>query len=148
MLNWRIAGQAYGILSKFAFIVLAEGEEEFNNFELEAFEVASSGLEKGIIHRAAFNILIDSIKDYSGSNYWLDDDDLYYESDEDDEDEYEDDYEDDEDDYEDYHSCGCCDDSDDEDCFCNDTDKIAVEDILKALDKIKDITINFKSEDK
>lgn len=150
MLNWKLAGQIYGVFSRFAFMK-DSGKYNIDDIEIEAFVKASRDLEmNNIVDVEELQILLDCIEECTGSHYWIDfEEPLYF----DDEDEYsddEDEYFDDEDyDYEDdYCDCGEC--SDDESsCEDNESeiDEAALKDILNNIAKIKSIVIKFKDEE-
>lgn len=143
MLNWKLAGQIYGVFSRFAFMK-DSGKYSIDDIEIEAFVKASRDLEMdNIVDVEELQILLDCIEECTGSHYWIDfEEPLYF----DDEDEYCDDedydYEDD------YCDCGEC--SDDESsCEDNESeiDEAALKDLLDNIAKIKSIVIKFKDEE-
>lgn len=143
MLNWKLAGQIYGVFSRFAFMK-DSGKYNIDDIEIEAFVKASRDLEMdNIVDVEELQILLDCIEECTGSHYWIDfEEPLYF----DDEDEYCDDedydYEDD------YCDCGEC--SDDESsCEDNESeiDEAALKDLLDNIAKIKSIVIKFKDEE-
>lgn len=143
MLNWKLAGQIYGVFSRFAFMK-DSGKYNIDDIEIEAFVKASRDLEMdNIVDVEELQILLDCIEECTGSHYWIDfEEPLYF----DDEDEYCDDedydYEDD------YCDCGEC--SDDESsCEDNESeiDEAALKDLLNNIAKIKSIVIKFKDEE-
>ena len=94
--DWNTAAQAYGILSRFAFLIKHSGMENVDHNSLEAYIEAEHELQQcDTINSQAFEILIEAIKNYTGANYRLDildeiDEDDYYDGD-----------------------CDCCEDDDD-----------------------------------
>lgn len=143
MLNWKLAGQIYGVFSRFAFMK-DSGKYNIDDIEIEAFVKASRDLEMdNIVDVEELQILLDCIEECTGSHYWIDfEEPLYF----DDEDEYCDDedydYEDD------YCDCGECSDNE---CSCenneSEVDEAALKDILNNIAKIKSIVIKFKDEE-
>lgn len=143
MLNWKLAGQIYGVFSRFAFMK-DSGKYNIDDIEIEAFVKASRDLEMdNIVDVEELQILLDCIEECTGSHYWIDfEEPLYF----DDEDEYCDDedydYEDD------YCDCGECSDNE---CSCENNeskvDEAALKDILNNIAKIKSIVIKFKDEE-
>ena len=143
MLNWKLAGQIYGVFSRFAFMK-DSGKYNIDDIEIEAFVKASRDLEMdNIVDVEELQILLDCIEECTGSHYWIDfEEPLYFD------DEEEDEYFDDEDYEDDYCDCGEC--SDDESsCEDNESeiDEAALKDILNNIAKIKSIVIKFKDEE-
>lgn len=143
MLNWKLAGQIYGVFSRFAFMK-DSGKYNIDDIEIEAFVKASRDLEMdNIVDVEELQILLDCIEECTGSHYWIDfEEPLYFD------DEEEDEYFDDEDYEDDYCDCGEC--SDDESsCEDNESeiDEAALKDLLDNIAKIKSIVIKFKDEE-
>ena len=143
MLNWKLAGQIYGVFSRFAFMK-DSGKYNIDDIEIEAFVKASRDLEMdNIVDVEELQILLDCIEECTGSHYWIDfEEPLYF----DDEDEY---FDDEDYDYEDDY-CDCDECSDDESsCEDNESeiDEAALKDLLDNIAKIKSIVIKFKDEE-
>lgn len=68
--NWKTAGQVYGILSRFAFIVEKEGRDVDEEY-IEAFKRAEDSLTDEL-DLEAFEMLIEAIEEYRGAHYKLD----------------------------------------------------------------------------
>lgn len=143
MLNWKLAGQIYGVFSRFAFMK-DSGKYNIDDIEIEAFVKASRDLEMdNIVDVEELQILLDCIEECTGSHYWIDfEEPLYFDDEEEDFDDEDYDYEDD------YCDCGEC--SDDESsCEDNESeiDEAALKDLLNNIAKIKSIVIKFKDEE-
>ena len=143
MLNWKLAGQIYGVFSRFAFMK-DSGKYNIDDIEIEAFVKASRDLEvNNVVDVEELQILLDCIEECTGSHYWIDfEEPLYFD------DEEEDEYFDDEDYEDDYCDCGEC--SDDEDSYEDnesEIDEAALKDLLDNIAKIKSIVIKFKDEE-
>lgn len=143
MLNWKLAGQIYGVFSRFAFMK-DSGKYNIDDIEIEAFVKASRDLEMdNIVDVEELQILLDCIEECTGSHYWIDfEEPLYFDDEEEDFDDEDYDYEDD------YCDCGEC--SDDESsCEDNESeiDEAALKDLLDNIAKIKSIVIKFKDEE-
>ena len=143
MLNWKLAGQIYGVFSRFAFMK-DSGKYNIDDIEIEAFVKASRDLEvNNVVDVEELQILLDCIEECTGSHYWIDFEEPLYFDDED-----EDEYFDDENYEDDYCDCGEC--SDDESsCEDNESeiDEAALKDLLDNIAKIKSIVIKFKDEE-
>lgn len=143
MLNWKLAGQIYGVFSRFAFMK-DSGKYNIDDIEIEAFVKASRDLEMdNIVDVEELQILLDCIEECTGSHYWIDfEEPLYFDDENEDFDDEDYDYEDD------YCDCGEC--SDDESsCEDNESeiDEAALKDLLDNIAKIKSIVIKFKDEE-
>lgn len=143
MLNWKLAGQIYGVFSRFAFMK-DSGKYNIDDTEIEAFVKASRDLEMdNIVDVEELQILLDCIEECTGSHYWIDfEEPLYFDDEEEDFDDEDYDYEDD------YCDCDEC--SDDESsCEDNESeiDEAALKDLLDNIAKIKSIVIKFKDEE-
>lgn len=143
MLNWKLAGQIYGVFSRFAFMK-DSGKYNIDDIEIEAFVKASRDLEMdNIVDVEELQILLDCIEECTGSHYWIDfEEPLYFDDEDEDFDDEDYDYEDD------YCDCGEC--SDDESsCEDNESeiDEAALKDLLNNIAKIKSIVIKFKDEE-
>ena len=143
MLNWKLAGQIYGVFSRFAFMK-DSGKYNIDDIEIEAFVKASRDLEMdNIVDVEELQILLDCIEECTGSHYWIDfEEPLYFDDEEEDFDDEDYDYEDD------YCDCDEC--SDDESsCEDNESeiDEAALKDLLDNIAKIKSIVIKFKDEE-
>lgn len=143
MLNWKLAGQIYGVFSRFAFMK-DSGKYNIDDIEIEAFVKASRDLEvNSIVDVEELQILLDCIEECTGSHYWIDfEEPLYFDDEDEDFDDEDYDYEDD------YCDCGECSDNE---CSCenneSEVDEAALKDILNNIAKIKSIVIKFKDEE-
>lgn len=85
MLNWKLAGEIYGVLSKVCFMI---DSDRYNvpDEVIDAYEIASRALEiSNEVKQDELQILLDFITDNTNSNYWIDfDEPLFIEDDEDD----------------------------------------------------------------
>lgn len=77
--DWSTIGQVYGILSRFAFII--EKSEYIDNKYIRAFQEAEDSLRNDELNLDAFEILIEGIKIYRGTDYRLDILDIYKDDD-------------------------------------------------------------------
>lgn len=143
MLNWKLAGQIYGVFSRFAFMK-DSGKYNIDDIEIEAFVKASRDLEMdNIVDVEELQILLDCIEECTGSHYWIDfEEPLYFDDENEDFDDEDYDYEDD------YCDCGECSDNE---CSCenneSEVDEAALKDLLDNIAKIKSIVIKFKDEE-
>lgn len=82
MLNWKLAGEIYGVLSKVCFMI---DSDRYNvpDEVIDAYEIASRALEiSNEVKQDELQILVDFITDNTSSNYWIDfDEPLFIEDD-------------------------------------------------------------------
>lgn len=134
MLNYKLAGEIYGVFSKVCFMI-DSGRYNVPDEVVNAYEVASRALEvSNEVKQDELQVLLDFITDNTNSNYWIDfDEPLFI----------------DEDDDCSCDECTCLDD----DCECLDLDdeeldidpdevKYWAKQIGEALDKIAQESLN------
>lgn len=132
MLNYKLAGEIYGVFSKVCFMI-DSGRYDVSDEVINAYEVASRALEvSNEVKQDELQVLLDFITDNTNSNYWIDFDEPLF-IDEDDDCEYLDD------------DCSC------DECACLDDEELDIDpdevkywakQIGEALDKIAQESLN------